>query len=138
MKFRLHAVILGVLALALPLSVSAQSCTNTDLADLGACAFSAAEECRAAYPGCTSSSQKLGQVITQQDILNSVVSVCCVDSKTAKQQKSCVKSKTNPLLIRLGLLKAVANTPFKSAISKAISNLKELRREGCSTGTIVD
>ena len=138
MKFRLHAVIVSVLALALPLSANAQSCTTTNLADLGACAFSAAEECRAAYPTCTSDAQKLGQVITQQDILNSIVDVCCVDTKTAKQQKSCIKSKSNPLIIRLNLLKAVASTPFKYAIAKAISNVKEIKREGCGSGTIVD
>lgn len=138
MTFKFSTFVFGAFVLALPFSVNAQSCTPTDLADLGACAFAAAQECRDLYPGCTTQGQKLGQVITQQDILNSITSVCCVDSKTTNAQNSCIKQKSNVLLLRLNLLKAVANTAFKSSIAAAVRNVNELKRERCGSGTIVD
>lgn len=133
MKVRLFAVILGAVAIAAPLKANAQSCTSQNLSDLGDCAYSAAEECRDSYPGCTTEAQQLSRVITVEDILAIVTDKCCVDSKTTKQQKSCIKSKVNPLVLRLGLLKSVASTPLKHIIKSATSALKALKSNGCES-----
>ncbi len=124
MKLR-NLIIVGIFTLMSAQSAFAQTCENVEA--LKACEHIALESCRTESE--CEGDRAQGQ--TCQDLVEDTAERCC-SKPTAKQRRECI----NVDLLKLTRGLAEVPRPVKQYLRTCRANIKELKTNACSTGSL--
>ena len=105
-------------------------CSPEDQQSLLSCSYNSVAACRNTYPTCP----EPRVAFTTEDELIRIGAICCAITGADENARQTACFKTEEAKLTAMLTRAVP--PFKRVIRYARAGVKDLRREGCDTGSV--